>query len=99
VTTEEPPVDAFWSITVYDTERGSFLHPNDDDKYHVNDTSAIRNADGTVTFTFKQACEAEDLNCLEVPPGRFDLVTRYYLPHQEIISGAWTFPRPELIGE
>jgi hypothetical protein len=92
VTTEEPSVDAFWSVTVYDTERGGFLHPNAEDKYHINNTTAIKNADGSVTFTFKQACESDDVNCLEVPPGRFDLVTRYYLPHEEIITGAWTFP-------
>ncbi len=96
VTTEEPPVNAFWSITVYDTGRGGFLHPNDDDRYHINNTAATRNDDGTVTFTFKQDCESSDLNCLEVPPGRFDLSTRYYLPHDEIITGEWTWPKIEL---
>jgi hypothetical protein len=99
VTTEEPPVGAFWSITVYDTERGGFLHPNDDDRYHINDTVAVRNDDGTVTFTFKQACRTFDVNCLEVPAGRFDVSTRYYLPHEEIITGAWTFPKIALAAQ
>jgi hypothetical protein len=93
VTTEEPPVDAFWSVTVYDTERGGFLHPNDNDRYHINNTAAVRNDDGTVTFTFKQDCESSDLNCLEVPEGTFDVVARYYLPHDEIITGEWTLPK------
>jgi hypothetical protein len=96
VTTEEPPVNGFWSVTVYDTERGGFLHPNDDDRYHLNDTVSVRNDDGTVTFTFKQDCGESDLNCLEVPPGQFDIVTRYYLPHDEIISGEWTWPKISL---
>ncbi|MCK4349212.1 MAG: DUF1254 domain-containing protein [Candidatus Krumholzibacteria bacterium] len=99
ITTEEPPVDAFWSITVYDTKRGGFLHPNKDDRYHINNTGAVKNADGTVTFTFKQKCEEGDLNCLEVPAGPFDLVIRYYLPSEKIISGEWTLPRPKLQGE
>jgi hypothetical protein len=96
VTTEPPPVDAFWSVTVYDTERGGFLHRNSADRYHFNGTTAVRNADGTVTFTFKRACEPADTNCLEVPAGRFDIVARYFLPREEVISGAWKFPKIEL---
>jgi hypothetical protein len=95
VTTDVPPVDGFWSVTVYDTERGSHLHPNAADRYHFNGTTARRNADGSVTLTFKRACEASDVNCLEVPAGRFDVVARYYLPHPEIVSGVWTFPKIE----
>ena len=96
ITTEEPPVNAFWSITVYDTERGGFLHPNKDDRYHINNTGAVKNDDGTVTFTFKTTCGKDDLNCLEVPEGQFDLTTRYYLPKEEIRSGKWKFSPPEL---
>ena len=97
VTTQEPPVDAFWSLTVYDTERGGYLHPNKDDRYHINNTSAVKNEDGTVTFLFKQSCGADDRNCLEVPPREFDIVARCYLPHAEIRSGEWTLPRIELL--
>jgi hypothetical protein len=93
VTTEVPPVDAFWSVTVYDTERGGFLHPNGVNRYHYNGTTAARNPDGTVTFTFKRACLMADGNCLEVPAGRFDVSVRYYLPRPEILTGQWKFPR------
>ena len=99
ITTEEPPIEAFWSITVYDTERGGFLHPNKDDRYHINNTGAVKNDDGTVTFTFKTKCEKDDLNCLEVPEGNFDLATRYYLPKKQLIDGQWKFARPELKAE
>jgi len=91
--TEAPPVNAFWSVTVYDSTTGR-LHPNDDDRYHINNTTAVRNEDGTYTFRFKVKCEEGDANCLEVPAGPFDVVARYYLPEPEIMSGEWTIPRP-----
>jgi len=96
ITTEEPSVDAFWSLTVYDTERGGYLHPNKENKYHINNTSAVKNKDGTVTFLFKQKCEPGDVNCLEVPAGQFDIAARYYLPGEDIRSGKWTIAKPVL---
>jgi hypothetical protein len=98
VTTAVPPVDAFWSVTVYDTQRGGHLHPNKNDRYHINDTTAVRNRDDTVTFTFKLECDSSDINCLDVPAGRFDVTIRYYLPRQAIVSGAWKFPKIGLAG-
>jgi hypothetical protein len=95
--TEAPQVNAFWSVTVYDSTTGRF-HPNDDDRYHINNTTAAKNQDGTYTFRFKVKCEDDDVNCLEVPPGPFDVAARYYLPEPEIMSGEWTMPRPSRVG-
>jgi hypothetical protein len=91
--TEAPQVNAFWSITVYDSTTGR-LHPNDDDRYHINNTTAVKKEDGTLTFRFKVKCEDGDQNCLEVPAGPFDVVARYYLPEPEIMSGKWKMPHP-----
>jgi hypothetical protein len=91
--TEAPPVNAFWSITAYDSITGR-LHPNDDDRYHFNNTTAVKNEDGTYTFLFKVECEESDVNCLEVPVGPFDVAARYYLPEPSIMNGEWTIRRP-----
>jgi hypothetical protein len=95
--TEAPPVKAFWSITVYDSTSGR-LHPNDNNRYHINNTTAVKNEDGTFTFRFKVKCEDGDQNCLDVPVGPFDVAARYYLPEPEIINGDWTMPKPMLKG-
>ncbi|WP_136806763.1 DUF1214 domain-containing protein [Desulfosediminicola flagellatus] len=95
LTTEVPKVKAFWSVTVYDSATGRF-HPNGEDRYHINNTTAVKNEDGTYTFRFKVKCEDGDVNCLEVPAGPFDVAIRYYLPGPEIMSGEWTMPRPVL---
>jgi len=97
VTFDTPPVDAFWSLTVYDTERGGFLHPNKDNRYHINGTSALPNEDGTYTFLFKTSCSESDKNCLEIPKGQFDIVARYYLPNESIQSGEWELPKLSLV--
>jgi hypothetical protein len=93
--TEAPPVNAFWSITVYDSTTGR-LHPNADNRYHFNNTTAFRNEDGTYTFRFKVKCEDGDVNCLEVPAGPFDVAARYYLPEPAIMNGEWKMPKPVL---
>ncbi|MGB5520662.1 MAG: DUF1214 domain-containing protein, partial [Gammaproteobacteria bacterium] len=93
VVTEAPPVNAFWSVTVYDSTTGR-LHPNDDDRYHINNTTAVKNEDGTYTFHFKVKCKDGDVNCLAVPAGPFDVVARYYLPEPEIMSGKWKMSHP-----
>jgi len=95
--TEAPQVNAFWSVTAYDSTTGRF-HPNGDDRYHINNTTAVKNEDGTYTFRFKVKCEDGDVNCLQVPPGPFDVAARYYLPEPSIMSGEWTMPRPSRVG-
>ena len=97
LTTEEPDVDAFWSVTVYDTDRGGFLHPNKQDKYHINNTDVVRNEDGTITFYFKTEVSNNEVNTLEVPNGNFDLTIRYYLPSKPLQTEEWKMPNPELI--
>ena len=94
VTVRDVPVDAFWSITVYDAD--GFLAPNDLDRNSYNNTSAIPNDDGSYTIHFG-ACEDGRINCIPVTPG-WNYTIRLYQPREEILDGSWTFPAIEPAG-
>lgn len=87
LTVGEVPVDGFWSVTVYDA-RG-FAQPNEANVYSINNHTAERNADGTVTIHF--GGDPGLPNRLEIYPG-WNYAVRQYLPRPEIRDGRWTFP-------
>ncbi|WP_425090927.1 DUF1214 domain-containing protein [Tropicimonas sp. S265A] len=88
VTLRDVPVDAFWSITIYDAE--GYLAPNDLGRNSYNNTSATPNEDGSYTIHFG-ACEDGRINCIPVTPG-WNYTVRLYEPRAEILDGTWTFP-------
>ncbi|MCB1229725.1 MAG: DUF1214 domain-containing protein [Verrucomicrobiae bacterium] len=87
VTVRDVPVDAFWSITVYDAD--GFLAPNDFDRNSYNNTSATPNEDGSYTIHFGGDPEAS--NYLPITEG-WNYTIRLYQPRKEILDGTWTFP-------
>ena len=88
VTVRDVPVDAFWSIKVYDAE--GYLAPNDLGRNSYNQTSATPNEDGSYTIHFG-ACEDGRINCIPITPG-WNYTIRLYQPRAEILDGSWTFP-------
>ena len=94
VTLSDVPVDAFWSITVYDAD--GYLAPNDLGRNSYNNTSATPNEDGSYTIHFG-ACEDGRINCIPVTPG-WNYTVRLYQPRPEILDGSWTFPAIEPVG-
>lgn len=84
------PVDAFWSISMYNA-RG-FFEPNSLGAYSVNDVTADRNPDGTITVHLG-ACDDGRANCLPITEG-WNYIVRLYRPRAEILDGRYDFPTP-----
>ena len=85
------PVDGFWSVSVYDSD-GYFV-ANAKRAYTLNDLSAARAEDGTVTVQFG-GCDGPVANCLPIVP-KWNYTVRLYRPRAEILDGTWSFPKAE----
>ena len=84
----EVPVDGFWSLTMYNAQ--GFMQPNPRNAYSVNNVTAQRAADGSVTVQFGN-CGETTPNCLPTPEG-WNLALRLYRPRAEILDGRWQRP-------
>jgi hypothetical protein len=94
LTVKNVPIDAFWSITVYNKD--GFLEKNDLDIYNVGSVTATPNSDRSITVNFG-GCEDGRLNCLPLID-EWNYIVRLYKPRQEILDGSWVFPSVEAIG-
>lgn len=82
------PVDAFWSVTVYDREGQLFANPAG--RYSINSLSAQYDSGKTATIQFGGCTDATP-NCLPTVPG-WNYMVRLYRPQETFLSGRWTFP-------
>ena len=91
-----PPVDAFWSLTLYDED--FFFVPNAIDRYEVSQrNSLVTNKDGSVDLYIQAESpgKEKEANWLPAPRGKFQLVMRMYGPAKAsptIVDGSWTPP-------
>lgn len=93
-----PPVNAFWSITLYRLPE-SLLYANPLDRYLINSPmlpALKRDADGGLTIHVQHDSPGADreANWLPAPPGPFVVYMRLYWPKPEALDGRWR--RPEL---
>jgi hypothetical protein len=88
-----PPVDAFWSITLYDPQ--GFQVANDLGRFAVSSWMPFHyNPDGSLDLYFQNAYpdgDKED-NWLPAPKGPFNLCLRLYAPRSEALTGKWSPP-------
>ncbi len=88
---KDVPIDAFWSISLYNTE-GHFQR-NAFEAYTVNSITAKRDADGSVRVQFG-GCDGKIPNCLPIMKG-WNYLVRLYRPRAEILNGEWKFPEAQ----
>lgn len=88
---KEVPVDGFWSISVYNKE--GFFEKNKYNAYTLNNVTAKKNKDGSVTVHFGGDPKAD--NFIPITDG-WNYIVRLYRPHPEVLEGKWKFPQPEI---
>ncbi|MCA8883951.1 MAG: DUF1254 domain-containing protein [Rhodobacteraceae bacterium] len=94
VTVSDVPVDAFWSVTVYNAD--GYLDANDLGRNSYNNVTAAPNADGSFTLHFG-GCDDGRGNCIPISAG-WSYAIRMYGPRPELLDGSWTFPAIEPAG-
>ncbi len=90
---EFPPVNAFWSITMYDGKT-QLLIDNPINRYLINSPmlpNMKKNADGSLTIYVQNKNPGADkeANWLPAPDGPIYMVMRLYWPKKEALNGTW----------
>ncbi len=93
---ELPPVQGFWSLTMYD--KNYFFVANPLDRYSISARQNLQaNADGSVDLYVQHESPGADKesNWLPAPQDEFILMMRLYWPQEtapSIIDGTWQIP-------
>lgn len=86
---QDVPVDAFWSVSVYDA--AGYFVPDPHGRYSVNSVTGTRAPDGSITVRLVPAGTADLPDSIPVPDG-WNYVVRLYRPRPEVRDGSWTPP-------
>lgn len=90
LTVKDVPVDAFWSISLYNKD--GFFQENEYNAYSVNNISGTPNKDGSFTVHF--GGDPKSVNFLPIMEG-WNYLIRFYQPRKEILEMTWSFPGVE----
>ena len=89
LTVKDVPVDAFWSVTLYDAE--GWMPKNEYQAYSFNSVTARKNKDGSTTIHF--GGDSKQPNYFPLVEG-WNYIVRLYRPRKELLEGKWAFPEP-----
>lgn len=90
-----PPVDAFWSLTVYDED--GRLPANPIDRHSLGDATGTltHDDDGSLTLHLQPQGPTDEkttTNWLPTPAGRFHATLRMYTPRAALFDGTYELP-------
>jgi hypothetical protein len=88
-----PPANAFWSVTLYDSE--GFQVANPLNRFALSNWMPWKyNADGSLDLYFQNESPGKDkeANWLPAPKGTFNVTMRLYAPRSEALTGKWNPP-------
>jgi hypothetical protein len=95
-----PPVQAFWSLTMYDED--GFQVANPINRYAIGDRDALKyNADGSLDIYVqaKSPGKGKESNWLPSPKqGALGLTMRLYAPKRSVLDGTWKPPVLKRVG-
>ena len=90
---QTPPVNAFWSVTLYDPQ--GFQVANPLNRFAVSSWMPFNyNSDGSLDLYFQNESPGGDkeANWLPAPKGPYNLTMRLYAPKAEALTGKWNPP-------
>ncbi len=89
-----PPVDGFWSLTLYNKEHLFEPNPLHRQSLGTKNKSLKYNSDGSLTLYFQNKSPGADKesNWVPAPKDEFSLYIRAYWPKAEILEDRWTPP-------
>jgi hypothetical protein len=94
-----PPVEAFWSITLYDPQ--GFQVANPLNRFAVSSWMPFKyNPDGSLDLYFQNESPGTDkeANWLPAPKEPFNLTMRLYAPKSDALTGKWNPPPVVKVG-
>jgi hypothetical protein len=90
---EMPPVEAFWSLTVYDAK--GYIVANPSNRYAIgNNIPLSYNPDGSLDLYLQHDSPGieRESNWLPSPRGRLEVILRLYAPKSDALDGTWNPP-------
>jgi hypothetical protein len=96
---QTPPVNAFWSVTMYNEKQAFVANPID--RYAIGDRDELKfNPDGSLDLYLQHDSPGKNKepNWLPAAVGSFNVMMRMYWPKEAVLNGAWAPPPIKKVG-